>query len=91
MEVHHLLVDEGTVALLGVLLGRVPEVTTADGLLDPHSSFPTRHYVQLVSEKMTECVTSVTLVQLCSKWRRREGFNAEMYSGEAGKTKLQCK
>ena len=53
VDVHHLLVDEGTVPFLRVLLGRVPEEPTADGLLDPHSSFPTRHHVQLVSEKMT--------------------------------------
>lgn len=51
VEVHHLLVYQGTVALLGVLPGSVPEVTAADGFLQPHCSFSTRHHVQLVSKE----------------------------------------
>ena len=51
VEVHHLLVDQGTVAIMGVLPGTVPEVTAADGFLDPHCSFSTRYHVQLVSEE----------------------------------------
>ena len=53
VDVYHLLVDEGTVALLRILLGCVPEEPAADGLLDPHCSFPTRHHIQLVSERRT--------------------------------------
>lgn len=51
VEVHHLLVYQGTVAILGVLPCSVPEETTANSLLDPHSSFSTRHQVQFVSEE----------------------------------------
>ena len=51
VEVHHLLVDQGTVPVMRVLPGCVPEETAADGFLDPHRRFPTRHHVQLVSEE----------------------------------------
>ncbi len=33
--VHHLTVCQGAVTLLGVLLGRVTEISTQNGLLDP--------------------------------------------------------
>lgn len=51
MDVDHLLVNEGPVALLRVLLGGVAKETAADGLLDPHGGFAAGHHVQLVSEK----------------------------------------
>lgn len=36
VEVHHLLVYQGTVAVVGVLPGSVPEETAANSFLDPH-------------------------------------------------------
>lgn len=51
VEVHHLLVDQGTVPVVGVLPGSVPEETAADGFLDPHRSRSAGHHVQLVSEE----------------------------------------
>lgn len=49
VEVHHLLVNQGTVPIMGVLLGSVPEEAAADSFLDPHRSCSTRYHVQLVS------------------------------------------
>ena len=57
VDVDHLLVDEGPVALLGVLLGGVPEETTADGLLHAHRGLPTRHHIQLMSGTKTSRVS----------------------------------
>lgn len=51
VEVHHLLVYQGTVAVVGVLPSSVPEETAANSFLDPHCSCSTRYYVQLVSEE----------------------------------------
>lgn len=51
VEVHHLLVYQGTVAVLGVLPGSVPKETAANGFLEPHRSCSTGHHVQPVSEE----------------------------------------
>ena len=51
VDVDHLLVDEGPVALLGVLLGGVPEEATADCLLHAHRGLPTGDHVQLVPDE----------------------------------------
>lgn len=48
MEVHHLLVDQGTVAILGVFPGSIPEEAAANGFLKPDCGFSTRHNVQFV-------------------------------------------
>lgn len=49
VKVHHLLVNQGTVPIMGVLPGSVPEETAANSFLDPHRSCSTRYHVQLVS------------------------------------------
>lgn len=56
VDVHHLLVNEGTVALLGILFGCVPEETTADGLLYTHCGLSTSHHVQFMSENRSKRV-----------------------------------
>lgn len=48
VDVHHLLVYEGSVALLRILLGCIPEETAADGFLNSDRGFPTRHHIQLM-------------------------------------------
>lgn len=45
MDVNHLLVYEGSVAFLRILFGSIPEETTADGFLDTHCGFATRHHI----------------------------------------------
>lgn len=50
MNVDDLSVDNGAVALLGVLLGGVTEEPAADGLLDSGCVLSTRHHVQLVPD-----------------------------------------
>lgn len=51
MDVDNLLVYEGPVAFLRVLLGCIPEETTADGFLNSHCRFATGHHVQFMSEE----------------------------------------
>lgn len=48
MDIDHLLVNQCPVALLGVLLGSIPEEATADGLLHSHCGFTTGDHIQLV-------------------------------------------
>ena len=48
VNVDDLSVNNGAVALLGVLLGGITEEPTADGLLDSGCVLSTRHHVQLV-------------------------------------------
>ena len=51
VDVDHLLVNEGPVALLGVLLGGIPEEAAADCLLHAHRGLPTGNHVQLVPDE----------------------------------------
>lgn len=51
VDVDHLLVDERAVSLLRILFGRVPEEATADGFLDAHRCFATRHHVQFMPDR----------------------------------------
>lgn len=53
MNVYNLLVYKGSVALLRILFGCIPEETTADGLLDSHCGFATGYHIQFVSELKT--------------------------------------
>lgn len=77
MDIDHLLVDQGPVALLRILLGRVPEEAAADGLLDSHRCFPARHDIQLMPAKQdgrsenTEAAAGLTaqaLTHLAVSW-----------------------
>lgn len=55
VDVNNLLVYQGSVALLRIFFGRIPEETTADGFLDSHSSFTTRYYIQFMSREKRTC------------------------------------
>lgn len=48
VEVHHLLVNQGTVAILGVFPGSIPEEPAANGFLKLDCGFSTGHNVQFV-------------------------------------------
>ena len=77
VEVNHVLVDEGSVALLRVLLGSVTEEATAYGFLHTHRGLSTRHHIQLMSmrEKQTLCISMLpicfNMINQCDQTRNK--------------------
>lgn len=48
VDIDYLLIDERPITFLGILLGRISEEATADGLLDSNGCLPAGHHIQLV-------------------------------------------
>lgn len=48
VDIDYLLINERPITFLGILLGRISEEATADGLLDSNCCLPAGHHIQLV-------------------------------------------
>lgn len=75
MDIYNLLVYKGSVALLRIFFGCIPEEATADGFLDSHCGFATRYHIQFMSEEKTAWWIFLTITQDVNEMTRSTTYH----------------